>query len=207
MWKARQEIFRCSSIITNARDAIAPGPTPGHARLTTTAPPVASGTFPRRVASNLTMPVTLNRQRPLKRPPALPRTTGPARRGKNSPVEASTSPALPVSLTALVGTPPAAEASPRRRRVPHVRRDQDGGFRDRGITATARAKPDKAPLSVGGIRSPCPPVYAAPELRSAPAPHPDVLSFCPDLSPALSDRSLKVSINANHGARPFSGWH
>ena len=44
----------------------------GHARLTTTAPPVACGTFPRRTASSLTMTVTLNRQRPHRRPLPFP---------------------------------------------------------------------------------------------------------------------------------------
>ena len=75
-------------------------------------------------------------------------------------------------VEALRGTP-----GTRRQRVPQVRRDRDGGFRDGGITATARAEPVKAPPSAGGIRGPCPSVYAAPALRAAPAPHPGVLSF------------------------------
>ena len=57
-------------------------------------------------------------------------------------------------------------------------------------------------------QKPLPSCLCRPGLRSAPAPHPGVLSVrthravCPDLSPALSDRPLKVSINANPGARP-----
>jgi hypothetical protein len=40
----------------------------------------------------------------------------------------------------------------RRQRVPQVRRDRDGGFRDGGITAMARAEPFGAPPAAGGIR-------------------------------------------------------
>jgi len=61
-------------------------------------------------ASSLTMPVTLNRPRRLSGP-ALPRTTGPARRGKNSTVEASPSPPVRAARCSCGDTP-------RRRGIP-----------------------------------------------------------------------------------------